>query len=521
METCKAIVQEGSRKGERCQFPPGLESYCGRHLRNKIFDDGVAQGKTWCRFFFRGCNNEAKGSCDDCKKKLSKKTIECKHEACKFKVIEGDFCKKHERDKYYLEEKEKGIKYCDIQRGCFNLVKDKKSCEPCLEKERNRDTERYKNKKDIIRATEVQNTLMRSCIKCAKDFETFKTRYGKDSMNCLECRGKQAVNDKKREDRERNYMKERLQHLEIHYKHYVSGSLKRGYGDVELNFDEFKILVTSPCHYCNKRNTEEANGIDRVNNDLGYTRDNCVPACWKCNRMKHFYHPDFFMEKCKIISKRAEPTNDFYTKWATYYTRTNNRNYTTYKREAEETRNLPFEITQQQWDWLTRSACYLCGYQDAHGIGLDRIDNTIRKYTLENCRPCCGSCNSMKGEIPLEEFLEQCSAIASSSLEFKEIPQQKNPLKEAEDKGHLMNVEDRVHWKSKGLYYAILSDTALAFQQSYKEVFTIDEFEILCKSVKESTKEVALSLLKDLLGKLKKRKYRLTHKSIASAISHP
>ena len=516
METCKAIVQEGSRKGERCQFPPGPESYCGRHLRNKIFDDGVAQGKIWCRFFFRGCNNEAKGSCDDCKKKLSKKTIECKHEGCKYKVLEGDFCKKHQRDKYYIEETEKGIKYCDIQRGCFNLITDKKSCEECLEKQREKDANRYKNKKDIIKAAEVQNTIIRSCIKCAKDFEVYKTRYGKDSINCLECRGKQATQDKKREDRERNYKNEHFRNQEQYYKNYVQKSIIRGYGDFQINFDEFKTLITSPCHYCNKRNEEEANGIDRVNNDLGYTKENCVPACWKCNRIKHFYHPGFFIEKCNIITKKTLPTKEFYTKWSLYYTRTNNRNYTTYKRVAEEIRELPFEITQEQWDWLTRSACYLCGYQDAHGIGLDRIDNTIRKYTLENCRPCCGSCNSMKGEFPLQEFLDQCNYIRvkwPNGIQFNEIPVSKNPLKEAEDKGHLMNADDRSHWKSKGLYYAILSDTALAFQQSYKEVFTNNEFETLCKSVKESTKEASLSLLKDVLGKLKKRKYRLTHKT--------
>ena len=115
----------------------------------------------------------------------------------------------------------------------------------------------------------------------------------------------------------------------------------------------------------------------------------------------------------------------------------------------------------------------------------------------------------MKGEITLQEFLEQCTLVASSQLEFKEIPEQKNPLKEAEDKGHLMNAEDRTHWKSKGLYYAILSDTALAFQQSYKDVFTLTEFNELCAMVKASTKETALSILKDVLGKLKKRKYRL------------
>jgi len=518
METCKAIVQEGSRKGERCQFPPGPELYCGRHLRNKIFDDGVAQGKTWCRFFFRGCNNEVcdELTCSDCKTRIAKKTIACKHEGCKFKVLEGDFCKKHERDKYYLEEKEKGIKYCDIARGCFTLVTDKKSCDKCLEKQREKDANRYKNKKEIIKAAEIQNTLMRSCIKCAMDFESYKTRFNKDSMHCLECSSKQNAQDKKREGRERNYMKEHLNNLENHYKNYIVSSLKRGYGDVELNFDEFKILVTSPCHYCNQWNENEANGIDRVNNDLGYTKENCVPACWKCNRMKHFYHPEFFIEKCNIITKKTLPSKDFYSKWALYYTRTSNRNYTTYKREAEEIRELPFEITQEQWDWLTRSACYLCGYQDTHGIGIDRIDNTIRKYTLENCRPCCGSCNSMKAEFSLQEFLDQCNLILAkwpTGIQFNKILVWKNPLKEAEDKGHLMNAEDRTHWKSKGLYYSILSDTALAFQQSYKDVFSMGEFETLSKSVKESTKEVALSLIKDLLGKLKKRKYRLTHKA--------
>lgn len=512
METCKAIVQEGPRKGERCMFPPGDNLYCGRHLRNKEYDDGVAEGKTWCRFFFRGCNNEvsAVGSCDDCKKKLTKKKLDCKHEGCTFKVIEGDFCKKHERDKYYIEEKEKGIKYCDIARGCFTIVKDKKSCEPCLEIQREKDSQRYEKRKGIIKATELQNTIVRSCIKCSKDFDSFKTKLNKDSMHCVNCLEKQAVQDKKREGRERNYKKERLNNLEASYKNHVKKSIVRGYGDFLLNFEEFQQLVTSPCHYCKHINLEEALGIDRVNNDLGYTKENCVPACWRCNRMKHFYHPDFFLEKCKILIKEKIPDKEFYTKWALYYTRSNYRNYTAYKRESEETRGLPFEITQQQWDWLTRSSCYLCGYQDAHGIGLDRVDNTIRKYTLENCRPCCGSCNSMKNDIPLQEFLDQCKLVSDAwpSMNFNIVPVSKNPLKEAEDKGHLMNAEDRTHWKAKGLYYAILSDTAVAFEESYKGILKKDEFSELCKRVKESTKEAALSFLKDALGKFKKRKYR-------------
>jgi hypothetical protein len=516
MAQCKAVIQEGARKGLQCQFPPGDTSYCGRHLRNKTYDEGISIGKKWCRFFFRGCNNEVTDdlTCIDCKTRICKKTNNCKHNGCKFKTLGEDFCKKHERDKYYNEEKEKGIKFCNVPRGCFNILKDKKSCDTCLEINRKKDMDAYNNRKTLIKAAEAVNSTTRSCVNCEKDFEVFKTRYNKDSVNCKDCSNKQAIQDKKRENRERNHKNERFRNLERAYREYIKSALKRGYGDFELDFEEFKIIVTLPCNYCKSIKEDEANGIDRLNNDIGYTKENCVPACWKCNRMKHFYNPEFFLEKCKIITKEKIPDKNFYSKWALYYTRTNNRNYTTYKREAEEIRNLPFEITQCQWDWLTRSPCYLCGYQDAHGIGIDRVDNTVRKYTIENCRPCCGSCNSMKNDFLLQEFIEQCKTISDANPIIKDYNIiSTNPLKEAEAKGQMINPDDRTHWKSRGIFYAILSDTAHAFQESFKEVFSIDEFNELCKSVKESTNEVALSILKNTLNTLKKRKYRLHNRT--------
>jgi hypothetical protein len=120
----------------------------------------------------------------------------------------------------------------------------------------------------------------------------------------------------------------------------------------------------------------------------------------------------------------------------------------------------------------------------------------------------------MKNDTPIQEFIDQCILISNTHptiTPFNIVS--KNPLKESEEKRYLISPEDRTHWKSKGLFYAILSDTASGFQESFKDVFTAEEFNELCKSVKESTKDIALSLLKDTIGKLKKRKYRLANPS--------
>lgn len=514
MEVCKAIIQEGKRKGERCQFPPKEFGYCQRHHRNKIYDDGIEEGKKWCRFFFRGCNNTLNSgelSCKSCREKLTTKTENCKHSGCKFKIIEGDFCKKHERDKYRIEEKEKNIKYCDIERGCFTIVKDSKSCETCLAKARILDSKRSNRNRIINTISEERNITIRTCVKCSKDFEAFQTKHMKDSTKCKECYENQKEQDKKRENRVRDYNKERIYHIDSYYKTHIIGSKRRGYGDFEIDFEIFSELVKSPCYYCKKIKENEINGIDRVNNDIGYTKENCVACCWKCNRMKYIYHPIFFIEKCKILCKEKEVSKEFYKKWSIYYTRSNYKNYIAYKKEAENIRKISFELTQQQWDWLTRSSCYLCGYQDMHGIGIDRLDNTIRKYNIENSRACCGSCNNMKNELSLQDLLEQCKVISDvwTSLDLLEnIPISENPLKIAEDKGHIIKEKDRKHWKADGLYYAIISNNGDTFLELHSEVYSIKEFEELCSLVKSATKDAAIDILKKLIVKLKKRKIR-------------
>lgn len=68
----------------------------------------------------------------------------------------------------------------------------------------------------------------------------------------------------------------------------------KGGDEYLVNYETFKEFVSLPCHYCGQSGTRKiktrsvaySNGIDRVDSNRGYFRDNIVPCCWMCNRLK-------------------------------------------------------------------------------------------------------------------------------------------------------------------------------------------------------------------------------------------
>jgi hypothetical protein len=87
---------------------------------------------------------------------------------------------------------------------------------------------------------------------------------------------------------------------------YSSNAKNRGY-DFNLTKDEFLEIVSKDCYYCSstpsnktssKHNTGDFiyNGIDRVDNTLGYNYNNCVPCCKICNIAKHDMTSEQFIE---------------------------------------------------------------------------------------------------------------------------------------------------------------------------------------------------------------------------------
>jgi hypothetical protein len=417
MVQCVAIVQEGKRKGHRCEFNTDNDNgYCNKHQRNKIYDVGIAEGKRWCRFFFRGCDsvlspNAKERSCISCRKKQIIRPT-CKHPECTFQSnVSSLYCGKHARDVYRDEEKEKGIKYCDIDRGCFAICeKDKKSCNECLELQRQKDAAHLFNLSNMNAALQIQNSLRRVCHVCEKEYESYVLSNGTDATKCTTCMEKQSSIENKRV-RNRIYQAEQYRNIDNFYKDWMRRAYKNG-RTFELSSSQFQAIVLKPCHYCGFQKSEQCIGIDRSDNQKGYTTDNCVPCCKLCNRIKHAFDKEFFLEKATIISN-AKPVQAFYDKWCKYYARVVKLNYDKYKKETIEKRKFVFNLTKEQWTTLLNSECYLCGYKSSiHTVGIDRVDNSKHEYTIDNCKPCCKSCNVMKHTMNYAEFVDHMHKIA-------------------------------------------------------------------------------------------------------------
>lgn len=76
-----------------------------------------------------------------------------------------------------------------------------------------------------------------------------------------------------------------IQRTLTHTWHDVKGRAKSRGLEFSITLDDFARIINMPCYYCGEKD-EVRRGIDRADNALGYTPDNCLPCCWDCNRAK-------------------------------------------------------------------------------------------------------------------------------------------------------------------------------------------------------------------------------------------
>lgn len=106
---------------------------------------------------------------------------------------------------------------------------------------------------------------------------------------------------------------------------YGDASLNKLYGtyqtqarnrslDFNLTKTQFMKLISSNCYYCGQIPAQLAgelkgngraryNGIDRVDNSIGYTIENCVPCCDMCNHAKKNHSQSDFLNWVQRLYK--------------------------------------------------------------------------------------------------------------------------------------------------------------------------------------------------------------------------
>ena len=93
---------------------------------------------------------------------------------------------------------------------------------------------------------------------------------------------------------------------------YKRSAKQRGYS-WELTLDQFIEITYRLCHYCGSPPSQvhhlgngaqyTYNGIDRINNSIGYTNNNVVPCCGVCNIAKHTMSYDEFVQWiCRVAN---------------------------------------------------------------------------------------------------------------------------------------------------------------------------------------------------------------------------
>lgn len=92
---------------------------------------------------------------------------------------------------------------------------------------------------------------------------------------------------------------------------YFNTARARGFA-FSLTEIDFRKITSQDCHYCGEKPSRMRrsklgdefvyNGIDRQDNNLGYSLENCVPCCKWCNIAKNNLRVADFLEKCRAVT---------------------------------------------------------------------------------------------------------------------------------------------------------------------------------------------------------------------------
>jgi len=113
---------------------------------------------------------------------------------------------------------------------------------------------------------------------------------------------------KKNPDRAREYYKKAHNSVSGKYSEYKFSAKSRDLV-FELSKNDFIKFWNVECFFCGV--CIDGVGIDRLDNEIGYTLGNCVSCCRMCNVAKSIHSYEDFIERCHmIVSRHRNPYDE-------------------------------------------------------------------------------------------------------------------------------------------------------------------------------------------------------------------
>lgn len=276
----------------------------------------------------------------------------------------------------------------------------------------------FKCKKEVY-CNNLKNNLCKKCksnIKINQKCHFCKKFKAKENNYC----GKHQIQYWKKIQEENgfrvctNYIRGCKNTLDIYYKYkkcmeclnniklriydIKKGAKKRNL-EISLTDNEIINLISMKCYYCCDKS--QSMGIDRMDNNLGYTIENSYPCCSICNNIKYVHNYEDFIMYCTNILNN----------YSTIKISENNYNkkYSDLKYKAG-LRKIKFELSKEEFDKILINSCNYCNNTNSKKNNIDRI-NSEDHYHINNVVACCSICNLMKNNIDIKLFIDKLKKI--------------------------------------------------------------------------------------------------------------
>ena len=328
---CQALIQQGDKKGQPCNRllskDQSEDIYCSKHKRQAIIDKAEKDHIRYCDIA-RGCYTV-----------LEDHQVKCTHCLHKARITDRKRNDKKRQDPNLCLDCGRNFTNPQVLRAKGKHDKDLRRCVPCYTKlvtyesarpvrERNYKAEAFTNKHVIW------NHYVKGAQKRNINFALTKTRFNELILQpCFYCNHKKngEVNGIDRLNNNQGYQEDNVvpccetcnimkgsQHPQefvdkLHaiylfhstatpiskalvekwkstyvsktqpvYKTYAKNANTRNI-KFTLSEQDFAEIIVHPCYLCCLKGPS---GIDRFNNSIGYSKENCRPCCGHCNLLK-------------------------------------------------------------------------------------------------------------------------------------------------------------------------------------------------------------------------------------------